>query len=272
MCIFCKLTGQLYSETSLRALSSPSSLSRLSALPRLLSLLERQSSLSLQESHSSMAVNSATHSLTLPLLRTVIMSHDASRDLKDVAVRVLCKAVEEFTSSYDEVHAFAADIIWNFDPSLSFCAEAASFVSCFWCVTVALQSHGLWWCNTQGHQDKGGWHYNYTSQRCWTWEWALEDTVSAKNCVCVSAKPNHSVLHLQQYFWNHHFFSHFTEALFWCLHLSGLARPWSCDPHPDVQPAWPVPSVTADGSQGPPPDKSHPPSEQPWATGCYAHR
>ena len=108
MCIFCKLTGQLYSETSLRALSSPSSLSRLSALPRLLSLLERQSSLSLQESHSSVAVNSATHSLTLPLLRTVIMSHDASRDLKDVAVRVLCKAVEEFTSSYDEVHAFCS--------------------------------------------------------------------------------------------------------------------------------------------------------------------
>ena len=32
------------------------------------------------------------------------MSHDVSRDLKDVAVRVLCKAVEEFTSSYDEVY------------------------------------------------------------------------------------------------------------------------------------------------------------------------
>ena len=100
-------TGQLFSESSLRALSSPSSssLSRLSALPRLLSLLERHSSVSLQERHSSLsaAINSATHSLTLPLLRTVIMSHDVSRDLKDIAVRVLCKAVEEFTSSYDEV-------------------------------------------------------------------------------------------------------------------------------------------------------------------------
>jgi hypothetical protein len=101
-------TGQLFSETSLRALSAPSSsLSRLSALPRLLSLLEKHSSLSLQGKHSSglsVAINSASHSLTLPLLRTVILSHDVSRDLKDVAVRVLCKAVEEFTSSYDEVH------------------------------------------------------------------------------------------------------------------------------------------------------------------------
>ena len=97
----------MFSETSLRALSSPSSsLSRLSALPRLLSLLKGHSSVVLQEKHSTLsaAVNSATHSLTLPLLRTVIMSHDASRDLKDVAVRVLCKAIEEFTSSYDEVH------------------------------------------------------------------------------------------------------------------------------------------------------------------------
>ena len=34
------------------------------------------------------------------------MSHDVSRDLKDVAVRVLCKAVEEFTSSYDEVRIY----------------------------------------------------------------------------------------------------------------------------------------------------------------------
>lgn len=109
LCVNFVPTGQLFSVTSLRAFSSPSSssLSRLSVLPRLLSLLEKHSSPSLKGSHSSslsVAVNSASHSLTLPLLRTVIMSHDVSRDLKDVAVRVLCKAVEEFTSSYDEVH------------------------------------------------------------------------------------------------------------------------------------------------------------------------
>lgn len=110
LCVNFVPTGQLFSVTSLRALgpASSSSLSRLSALPRLLSLLEKHSSPSLIKGSPSSSLptvlSSASHSLTLPLLRTVIMSHDVSRDLKDVAVRVLCKAVEEFTSSYDEVY------------------------------------------------------------------------------------------------------------------------------------------------------------------------
>ena len=92
-------TGQLFSETTLRVLTSPSSLLSVSPLPRLLTLVEKHTS-------PTTAIASASHSLTLPLLRTILMSHDhksGSRDLKDSAVRVLCKAVHEFISTYDKV-------------------------------------------------------------------------------------------------------------------------------------------------------------------------
>ena len=92
-------TGQLFSETTLRVLTSPSSLLSISPLPRLLSLVEKHKS-------PTSAIASASHSLTLPLLRTILMSHDhkpGSHDLKDSAVRVLCKAVHEFISTYDKV-------------------------------------------------------------------------------------------------------------------------------------------------------------------------
>lgn len=92
-------TGQLFSETTLRVMSSPSSYHTLSALPKLLTLVEKHTS-------SIATLGNAVHSLTLPLLRIILVSHDSkagSHDLKDSAVLVLCKAVREFTSSYDEV-------------------------------------------------------------------------------------------------------------------------------------------------------------------------
>lgn len=94
-----KFSAQLFAETTFSILTS-----------KVISpLLAGVFSLLKGHSMGTLNVNSASHTLTLPLLRLILMSHDTkivSYDFKETGMQVLSVAVDRHLAGLDKVRSF----------------------------------------------------------------------------------------------------------------------------------------------------------------------